>query len=248
MKAKLLLMVVLVLVTVYARAEKSYIRDRSECVVEGQKFTVALIGREVIVESPDDDYGESIQIRHDGSNHSVDLKETLSGRYRFLRGQNNLCSKPLALQLSKDEIALFLGRDNRPFAPTLVVLNYNTRTRSSLLVPTTITTNLGVVEEGVAFFKVASLESANRYGNVTINSSNYRFAERVVAPWLAFDGKGFKLDQRKTYEKFEFKELVSPTDLRDVSESHEVRYRLATNMALGSACLSMNSADWVCNK
>lgn len=232
----------------FARAEKTYVKDRAECNLSGEQIILDIKGRDLITESPDDYYGDILQIEHAGTVYPVKISDTIIGRYRLLRGRNDLCNKPLALKINNEEIAIFLARDNRPFADTLMVLYYNVRTRAADFVPSKIITRTGIVENGMAYFKLASNEQTERYGTTMIDKNKYNYAEKTLEPWISFDGKNFRLDRSMTYDKFEHRDLLKRTDMSDLSEFREVRYRWATNPTLKRNCLSMNLIDWNCNK
>ena len=106
---------------------------------------------------------------------------------------------------------------------------------------------MATVENGTAYFKLASNENTERLGTTVIGNQKYNYIERTLEPWISLDGRNFRLDRNMTYDRFDQKELLRRSDMNGLSEFREVRYRIATNPALKRSCLSFNSVDWNCN-
>lgn len=246
MRKNIILFFLMFFIAALARAEKTYKKDSAECEYQGERITLDIRSKNLITESPDDSYGEILQIRHQGKIYPVNTGDQIMGRYRLVMSDNPLCNKPLAMKTSNEEIAIFLAKDNRPFADTLFVLYYNLKSRSSDFVQSKIHSSSAFYSDGKTYFKLASSERAQRFGSEIIDSAKFQYIEKTLEPWISFDGKNFRLDRDMTYEKFEKKNFLKRTDLDELSEFRELRYKFATNPKLGKSCLSFNHQDWIC--
>lgn len=229
-----------------ARAEKLYLKDRTDCVINGDTINVDISSKNRITSSEDDEYGEVITVYHRGKKIHVDTSDSGIGRYRLFNGSNDICTKPLALKHGKDELAIFLARDNRPFANTVMVLYYNVRTRVADFMPTKVQSRSAFTLDGKAFFKLAANDQTEKFGTVTIEKKRYNYVEKAFEPWVSFDGKDFRLDRAVTYRLFEHSSLVKQNMLRDLNEFRDLRYKVASNPALRKTCIALRENDWVC--
>lgn len=245
MKSKILLFFLMFFIAAFAKAEKTYVKDRAECALDGNRITLELRSADLLTEAPDDDYGDALRIEYKETIYPVKLGDGISRRYRLLRGQSKLCNKPLALRISAEEIAIFLSRDNRPFPNQLMVLFFNVKTRTSDVVETKILTSSGLVSGERAFFKLAA-RAPKSFGTVIIDQEKYQYVEETLEPWIAFDGKNFRLDRKLTYERFEHRSLITPGAFAALNEFRDLRYRIAVNPKGGQRCISLNQKNWSC--
>lgn len=229
-----------------AQAEKMYLKDRTNCELNGQKINIDISSKNRITSSEDDEYGEKIFLEHGGRTITIETQDNGIGRYRLFTANNELCSKPLALKIGPDEIAVFLSKDNRPFANTVMVLYYNTKTRVADFMPSKIQSRSAFTLDGKAYFKLATNDQTERYGSVVIEKNKYNYVEKTFEPWISFDGKNFKLDRAVTYRLFEHSELLKQNMLDDLNEFREIKYKLASSPSLKKTCLALHENDWVC--
>lgn len=245
MKKNLFLFLFMVLIATFARAEKTYVKDSTECTFQGEKILLELRSENLITDSEDDYFGETISIRHNGKTSVVQALD-IPGRYRFFRQASDYCNKALSLNINLHTIAIFLAKDNRPFADNLMVLYYNTKSGASDIVATKITTNEGFAHGSKTFFRLASDNCTEKMGHVLIDNERYTWIEKTIEPWVSFDGKNFRLDQNMTFEKFHHKHLLKRTDLNGLSAFKEMKYKIASQSKTGKTCLSVNNDEWKC--
>lgn len=244
MIGKLVLVLFMLAVSWFARAEKAYMKDRSTCQLNGESFVVEIRSPKRITVSDDDPYGERVQVLHKERILKVDLRNQGMGRYRFLTAHNEICPKPGVLTLPSGELAILLLKDNRPFPDTLVVLYLNLKTQSTDLMTTKVPTDGGLIRDGRAFLRLAAEDRIGKVGNVMIGSEKFHFVEKTLEPWMSFDGKNFRLDRDITYENFERKDLLKKDLLKDLDEFQKITYRLAVKAR--RSCLSFNQGRWSC--
>lgn len=245
MKTNLVLALFLIFMSA-ARAEKLYLKDRTNCVIHGQSINIDISSKNRITTSEDDEYGEEIALQHNGKTIQVRTNDNGIGRYRMFTANNELCSKPLALKISPEEIAIFLSKDNRPFANTVMVLYYNTKTHVADFMASKIQSRAAFAMDGKAYFKLATNDQQENYGTVVIEKNKFSYVEKTFEPWISFDGKNFKLDRAVTYRLFEHSELLKQNMLDDLNEFREIKYKLASNPSLKKTCLALNENEWVC--
>lgn len=246
MKKNIILFFLMFFIAALARAEKTYKKDSAECEYKGERITLDIRSRNLITESPDDSYGEVLQIRHQGKMTHVNISDQIIGRYRLIISDNPFCHKSLAMKISEDEIAIFLAKDNRPFADTLFVLYYNVKSQSSDFVQSKIHSRSAFYTDGKVYFKLASNDRTEKVGSAIIGKEKFHYIEKTLEPWVSFDGKNFRLDRDMTYEKFDKKDFLKRADLDELSEFRELRYKFATNQKLRKSCLSLSHQDWIC--
>lgn len=246
MKKNILLFLIMILIATLARAEKTYVKDSAECLVDGEKFFLTVRSKNLITTSDDDRHGEILELKHRKKIHKIDSSELLYARYRFLWSENNYCSNTLTLKFAPDKLVLLLLRDNRPFADTLMLLYVNTKTWKTYLIPTKITTSVAYISGDKAYLKLTSGVLPQKYEKVLIKGSEYIASERTLDTWLQFDGKDFSLDRDETYKNFEYKDLLSKKDLEYLSAFRETKYTLAIDAVTGKTCLSLYNANWSC--
>ncbi len=245
MKTPIILALFLIFISA-AQAEKIYLKDRTNCEINGQKINIDISSKNRITSSEDDEYGEKILLEHNGRITTIETHDNGIGRYRLFTASNELCSKPLALKISPDEIAVFLSKDNRPFANTVMVLYYNTKTRVADFMASKIQSRAAFTMDGKAYFKLATNDQTEKYGSVVIEKNKFNYVEKTFEPWISFDGKNFKLDRAVTYRLFEHSELLKQNMLDDLNEFREIKYKLASSPSLRKTCLALNENDWVC--
>lgn len=229
-----------------AQAEKLYLKDRTDCAIGSEKISIDISSKNRITSSEDDEYGESIALQHNGRTINIETNDNGFGRYRLFSGHNEICTKPLALKMNHNEIAIFLSKDNRPYANTVMVLYYNTRTQVADFMASKIQSRAAFTLDGKAFFKLATNDQSEKIGTVTIDKNRYNYIEKTFEPWISFDGKNFKLDRAVTYRLFEHSDLLKKNMLAELNEFREVKYRLASNPTLKKTCLALHDSDWVC--
>jgi hypothetical protein len=246
MSTKFFVVLFMILASFLARAEKTYKKSSTECSFADQKISFVLSDRQRFTSSEDDDYGETLTVRLGVDVQQLDLSERSGGRYRFIESQNSICSNPLAMKIDEDEFAIFLGRDNRPFPDTLVVVQYNVRTKSLHFTKTKIQARAAFSDGTRSYFRLSNGSTADQFGTVHIGSKRFNFIDKTLEPWISFDGKNFRLDRETTFERFEHKRLIKKTDLEHLSEFQDLRYKYATSPGQSKECFSLNGGPWNC--
>lgn len=151
------------------------------------------------------------------------------------------------MRINANTYALFLLKDNRPFPNTLMIMYLNTDSKKAEIVGTKISSDSGIAKNGKVFFRQVSEKNFKKFGTVLINNRKYNYEERILEPWLSFDGKDFVLDLEMTYQMLEEKNLLKRSDLLGLSAFTEFHLRKAIDPKTDSNCISLNNADWKCN-
>lgn len=246
MKTNLLIVLFMIFVAATANAEKLHLKDRTDCEIGGQRINIDISSTNRITTSEDDEYGEHISLQHNGRSINIETNDNGIGRYRLFTAANELCSKPLALKTGPHEIAVFLAKDNRPFANTVMVLYYNTKTHESDFMTSKIQSRSAFTMDGKAYFKLATNDQTEKFGTVVIEKNRYNYIEKTFEPWISFDGKNFRLDRAVTYRLFEHSDLLKQNMLSELNEFREIKYKIASNPTLRKTCLALHDSDWVC--
>ncbi|WP_408095516.1 hypothetical protein ACJVC5_10780 [Peredibacter sp. HCB2-198] len=246
MKTKLLVVIFMLIISFFAKAEKTYRRDHDVCRYKGELIDIDLKTSEQYSVSEDDEYGEIVFLKHKDKLTRVDLRDMGMGRYRMLKLYNDYCPKLLAIPTKDDEIAFFFMKDNRPFTDLLMVFFYNTKTNESELVSTYMPVKGALSKDKKIYFKTSKNVEV-KYGTTTINGQKYNYMERPLEPWVSFDGKNFKLDLDLSREKFEYKDLLKKAHWSTVTDYKNATISIAVNPTLKKQCISLNQSEWVCN-
>lgn len=247
MKTKMLVVFFMLMVSFFAKAEKTYRHDHTLCNYKGEKIHLDIRSFEEFSDSSDDEYGEVVLITHQGKSIKVNLQNQGIGRYTLLKNYNDYCPKVLAMPVKGDEIAFFLMKDNRPFADQVMVLYFNIKTQDAEIMATKINSRSGFLKDRKVYLKVAKDNREEKYGTVVIGNEKFNYIEKNFEPWVSFDGKNFQFDRQVTQEKFEHKKLLSPSLLDGFDAYKENKYKLAVNPMLKKSCISLNNSEWVCN-
>lgn len=245
MKTNIVLALFLIFMSA-AQADKMHLKDRTDCEISGQRINIDISSKNRITSSDDDEYGEHISLQHNGRTINIETKDNGIGRYRLFTASNEICTKPLAIKFGSHDVAIFLSKDNRPFANTVMVLYYNTRTHEADFMASKIQSRSAFSMDGKAYFKLATNDQAEKFGTVVIGKNRYNFIEKTFEPWISFDGKNFRLDRAVTYRLFEHSDLLKQNMLDDLNEFREIKYKIASNPTLKKTCLALHEGDWVC--
>lgn len=246
MKTKISLILFMIAMSFLVKAESQFRRDYSSCEFKNEKVGIELLSRDQFASSEDDDYGDILQINHNGKKHAVILNDDGIGRYKLLLANNEFCSKVLAIPTKDSEVAFFVLKDNRPMPHKLIVLYYNLKTKVTEFVPSIIKVNEGLYQDGRAFFKLAADDTREKSGKIKIGKDEYNFVEKVLEPWISFDGRRFKLDYEMTYNQFEQKAFVQKSTFENLREFQEAKYQLAIHPESQRRCLSIATQKWNC--
>lgn len=246
MKIKITVLIFMILVSFFAKAEKTYRRDHAECTYLGEKIELDIRSKELYSPSEDDDYGEIIQLKHRNKIVTIKLNDHI-GRYRFMPVFNDLCAKVMALPSNKNELIFFFWKDQRPMTNKVMALYFNVKSQDYEMLSTNIAAKLGSIRNNKAYFKLGKDNFENQYGTLTIKGDKYNFVEKAFEPWVSFDGKSYKLDPKMTYERFEYKDLLEVWLLDDIKDPYNINFKFALNPLKKKRCLSVNNSDWVCH-
>lgn len=230
----------------FAKAEKTYRHDHDVCKLGGETIDVDVRSFDQYSVSEDDEYGQIVFIRHKDKTLRIDLRDMGMGRFRMLKLYNDLCPKLLAIPSRSHEVAFFFMKDNRPFSDLMMVLFYDLKTHKSELVSTNMPVRGALSRDKKIYFKVSKKDHEVKSGTVMINNQKYNFIERTLEPWVSFDGKHFKLDPELTFEKFEYKNLLKQSDLKNLHDLKNATYTIAVNPTLKKRCLALNKDEWIC--
>ena len=246
MKSKLLIVLFMVVASFFARAEREYKKSSTECRLGDQKVSFIIASSERFTASEDDSFGEILEVRQGSEVQKLNISAGSSGRYRFFEAQNEICNNPLSMKLEDDEFVIFLGRDNRPFPDSLVIVHYNPTTRVLGLTPTKIQARSAVAIGKKVYFKLSSGNTSDQFGTTRIGDKKFNYIDKTLEPWIAFDGKVFHLDRTFTFERFEHHRLLQKSDLDSLSEYKDMKYKYATTPGNPEECLSLNDGPWRC--
>ncbi len=246
MKIKILIVSFMLMASFFAKAEKTYRHDHSACLVQGEKVEFEIRSKIEFINREDADYGEIIILTHKKKTIEVVLNDSGIGRYRLFRGENDNCNKILSMKGKENEATFFFLKDNRPFPDTVIVLYYNLKTQEVDFMPSKIQAKVGLFSEGKVYLKLASSDTSEKFSTVVINGQKFNTFEKVLEPWISFDGKSFKLDRDMTYARFEYKDLLKKSSLNDLNEFKENKYQIAANPSLKQSCISINNSEWTC--
>lgn len=248
MKKKFLVFLFMILVATLARAQKTYVKDSDQCHIQDHTFNVNIRSENFITSSEDDAYGEFIELRKGDKYLAVKTPDSIRYRYKLFEGASTFCNKTLSMRISATTYALFLLKDNRPFPNTLMIMYLNTDTKKAEIVGTKINSDSGFPKNGKMYFRQASEKNFKKFGSTLIHNKKYNFEERMLEPWLSFDGKDFVLDHEMTYQMMEEKRLLKRSDLLGLTAFTEFYYKKAVDPKTGSVCVSLNNEDWKCNQ
>lgn len=240
-----------------ALLDKSFVRDNSYCVFGKSKIEIEIRGLDQFTAPQDAGYGEHIFLVRNGMRTLLPINKRPMGRYRFLSGTTNNCTKSLMLKLDARIIFFFL-KDSRPFLDTLSAVIYTPDSGKTEVVET----GFGVVKALVANdrMKFSSAKSLDPLagGKVKISGKEFLYVRKKLVPWYFYDGKSFAIDAETTFKNFEFNEFFK--DFSDFAHSFEwdkssTRFKIqefshAVRHATKESCLSVGSEStkWRCEK
>lgn len=243
MKTKVVVLLFMIFLSYFAQASKTFTRDQTLCDLNGQKIELSIEGS-TLYGGGDGDYGESLALQDRAQ--VIKLQGTGIGRYRFLPAQNTICSKVMGVMKSKHEAIFFILRDNRPLPDYLMILSYNTESQAASLSPTNLMVSESFSIAGKSFFKVAATDLVPVSGTTQINGERFHFVEKILEPWVSYDGERFKLDRDLTFQKFEHKRILDRGVVDRLDGFQELKYILAKNPTSGRTCLSVMGSTWNC--
>lgn len=247
MKTKLTVLIFMLILSFFAKAEKTYRHDHDVCKVHGETIDIDLHAFEQYSDSEDDEYGEIVFLKHKSSTIRVDLRTNDIGRFRMMKLFNEHCPKVLTITLPDNEIAFFFQKDNRPFQDQVVVLFYNTKTRAHEVMVSEISGKNYFLKNNRLYLKATKDDSEASTGSVIINKQKFSFIERKLDPWISFDGRHTKLEPDLTWERFEYNGFIRKAEFKALKHLFQAKYRIAFNPFSRKKCLSINDGEWRCH-
>lgn len=249
-----LLVFILLLASLFARAEsslfeKTYPRDNTFCRAGQKSIEVKIKSHEQYAEYQDNVYGDKLFLLTGDKVKDVDLDDEGIGRYRFLRGENSVCSKALSLSLGNGEVAIFLSKENRPHEDTLTILYYNFRTNDYEVISTDHRVNNAYIVDGKLVFKLKADSCLQKTGHTLIDGKRFVYSQKDFEPWISFDGKHFAVDKNLTFGKFDGRDYYLNYDEFVLHKGKSKIVRYAINSNLKTRCISFSENDnWKCVK
>lgn len=227
MKTKAFVLLFMLLVSFFLKAEESFVHDHDICRFNNTTIDLEIRGWEKYTTVTESDYGEFIHVRYPSGSTRISTGESF-GRYRMLKSTNDICNKVLALPVRQGELAFFILKDNRPFTDELMVLYFHPKTHKSELVKARIFVKEGKVIDKKVFFRLGKDEET-KVGTLTMGNKKFNTMEKPFEPWVSFDGTRFKLDREMSYEQFEYKSLLNKNDFDKIHDLSEATFKIASN-------------------
>lgn len=246
MKTKFIVLLFMMLLSFFAKAEKTYRHDHDVCKVKGEMIDLDLHAFEQYSDSEDDEYGELVFLKHNQSTIRIDLRQNGMGRFRMMKLYNDYCPKVLTIAMPKDEMAFFFLKDNRPFQDQVVIIYYNITTRAHEVITSEIAGKNYFLKDNRLYLKASKDDTDTRTGSVVIHKEKYSFIDRKLDPWVSFDGRHVKLETDLTWERFEYNGYIRKAELKSLPNLYRTRYKVAFNPFTKKKCLSVNDGDWKC--
>lgn len=240
MKTKFFVLLFMMGVSFFLKAEENFLHDRDTLNTPNGKIILEIRGRDKYTTVTDSDYGEFIYVGHPGRSVRVETQDEF-GRYRMLKSHNDLSSKVFTASTRTGELAIFILKDNRPFTDELFILN----ARTKKLLKTGLFVKEAVKENGHAYVHIGR-ESENKSGTVIMGQKKYNYIEKPVEPWYRFENYEFVLDPEMTYEKFEYKEAVKKSEFKKIDLHKNSSYKI-TRSKTQKLCLSFSNDPLVCD-
>lgn len=237
--------------------EKTYVRDNTFCHLGEKKVEIEIRGFDQYTDRQDARYGNKVFSVRDKVYRLLPLAKDNIGRYRLLLGEDPHCSKSLALKRNAQELTVFFLKDNRPFPDLLTLLHYDF-SGSARAEETEYPVKEALVEGGKLFFSSVSDKSVPDLKKVSIKGREYTVTFQELPVWYVYDGKSFRVDQLKTYQRFEQPHFFPTKEDFEAFfqwDTDAGMYRMhglvaAVNVVLKEKCLARNitDKDWRCRK
>jgi hypothetical protein len=227
--------------------EGYFSRDNSVCRVGKGEVEIKVMGQERYTQSDDAQYGDKIFAIYRGHKSFLKLNNNGIGRYRFIHGANEICSKALSISTKPDEVAIVLGRDNRPFGDTLSILYFNLLTGGHEIVDTSHLVDVAFISQNRLFFRLKSDPLNSVSGVATIEGEKYQYTQEDFEAWVVFDGIHFNIDKKMTFENYHGDQFfLSEKDFfREKGNSGQLA--IATNHAIKKKCMRFSKfSSWKC--
>ncbi len=194
--------------TVEARnlSEKTFTRDNAFCHFKNKTIEIQIRGDGRSIERKEAGYGQYI-FHIDQEDYSLlPINSERLGRYKFFQGKKSLCSKPMAVKLDLNTVAVLFQKENDPFKDKLIIqlYDFNSATAKEVIESQYLTSEVELLANGFIFKSVA--EKIDReVGKVTIAGHEYIYQDQDMNPWLSYTLKGFEIMPSLTYHKSQWK-------------------------------------------
>ena len=237
--------------------EKTFVRDNTFCHLGEKKVEIEIRGFDQYTDPQDARYGDKVFSVRDKVYRLLPLAKDNIGRYRLLLGEDPHCSKSLSLKRNAQELTVFFLKDNRPFPDLLTLLHYDF-SGSARTEETAYPMKEALVEGGKLFFSSVSGKSVPDLKKVRLKGQEYTVTFQELPVWYVYDGKNFRVDQMKTYHRFDQLHFFPTREDFEAFfqwDADAGKYRLhghvaAVNAALREKCLArtITDKDWRCRK
>jgi|GEM_PF-2481441 len=200
--------------------DKSLIRDRNICYLDGKRLVVAVKSLNHTYDSNEMGFGEyAFYSTSDEDEETpvfklLPLKKDGFDIYRFFYANNSICSKQLAYRLNSRIFALLFLKDNNPSHNKLVIQLFDIKTmKPKDPIDTTYMTNTTISVPGGFAFKSLTDRDDHENSYIKINNVKYNYCSQDFSPWIYFTINGFKTSGTLSYQNFKWKHLFK--DKRD---------------------------------
>jgi hypothetical protein len=250
LEKNMFLVIFMALLSLVARAEEesypTFAHDNTYCHYNKVDLKIEIRSRDKYTDPQDASFGETLYLVNGDQKTALNMNDNNIGRYRLLPGGSAECSKALSLPLNKDELVVFMVRNNAPFPETLTVLYFNTLTGSSEVINTNHRISDASLAGGKLSFKMAADAYKQTSGFTEIQGERFYTSQKDYEPWMTFDGKNFEIDKQKTYEQIGKKFHITAASFFDQQNNSKI-IRLAINQKTKTQCLSFSAIDgWKC--
>ena len=244
--------------------ETTYPRDNAVCYVNGQRLELFIRGTEKSIEPADLGYGQHILYKKNGFLYSLPLSSPRTDTFRFMKGDNQTCSRIKGFDVGENLALLFLKENGASLQKLVIQLIHKNSLIPKDVIETAYLTNDAVpIKDGFAFVSHSDKDDLDS-GSVMIEGQKYSYQDRKLSVWVSYTTKGFKIVPEITYANFPWKsfykdqvEFLQATGWDQKQESFQnPTIYVAVNHKLKRECLHLSpgrkkisgAEDWRCRQ
>lgn len=225
----------------------TYPRDNTFCQFDNRIVEIKIRGFDQYTQMTEGFYGERLFLLKENKKIQIQTNDNGIGRYRLVQGGSEHCGKALSIKVARDEIAIFLAKDNRPFPDTLSVLYFNFSSGLYEMINTSRPVTEAFVKENKLNLKLKSDPCKITTGKTIIDDQLYQYAQSDFESWSTFDGSHFVLDRAKTFNHYDGKKFYSSEEDFFSAKGDHSQVKIAVNHQLKRKCLSFGpDGSWKC--
>lgn len=200
--------------------EKTFPRQKAECLFAGQKFTAEIRGVKKEVDSEEAEFGSAyIYATHKGKPQILwqNYDHNLFGEFSFEKvgeGQKSRCKGARAYDLGKEFLAIPVWKNGRPFSDDLFFILFSAKASGFPVVTSTFSHVSAVVGQvdGFSFRQVIG-RSDKDIRTAEVQGETIQFEEEDLGIWQTVvatkDGIKKKNDLDLTWEKLKFRRFFA---------------------------------------